>query len=181
MTTEALTIHPIANEFPEFERVHFDALKADIKANGLQVPIEVYKGQILDGRNRYRACRELGIEPQLQAYDGPDPLGHAFSLNVRRRHLDDIDLGLLANLIKPKFEAAAAERVKANLLDGKNTDGTPKRASASAPGRQPKNQVVTGKSSEQAAKVVGTSARTVERVAFITKQAPALIPEIKAG
>lgn len=35
------------------------------------------------------------------------------SLNVRRRHLSTIDRAQLALLIKPKFEAQAAERVKA--------------------------------------------------------------------
>jgi ParB-like chromosome segregation protein Spo0J len=181
MTTEALTIHPIANEFPEFAREDFEALKADIQANGLQIPIELYKGQILDGRNRYRACRELGIEPKLQAYDGHDPLGHAISLNVIRRQLSTIDKAQLALLIKPKFEEAAAERVKAAQPKPGENVLQKKANQAKAPVPEPKNQALKGQARDQAAKAVGVSGRTVENVALITKQAPALIPEIKAG
>jgi hypothetical protein len=52
-----------------------------------QIPILLYRGQILDGRNRYRVCIELGIAPAIRAYDGDDPHGEAFSQNVSRRHL----------------------------------------------------------------------------------------------
>ena len=33
-------------------------------------PIEVSGRQIIDGRNRYRACLELGIKPRLAEWDG---------------------------------------------------------------------------------------------------------------
>jgi hypothetical protein len=173
------------------ERVTFiqknaPALIPDIKANGQQVPIELYKGQILDGRNRYRALLELGIEPQLRAYGGDDPRGHAISLNVRRRHLSPFDLGLLANTLKPKFEKAAAERMKATQATAGNSLSAslkrePFSITASASGRGPSNQGPTGKTSEQAAKILGVSPRTVERVAYISKYKPDLIPDIKDG
>jgi ParB-like chromosome segregation protein Spo0J len=176
----AMTAHAIANEFPEFEREDYEALKAEIKANGQQVPIELYKGQILDGRNRYRALLELGIEPQLRDYGGDDPRGHAISLNVRRRHLSPFDLGLLANTLKPKFEKAAAERMKATQPKP-GEQGARTRPQASASGRGLDNQALKGKTSEQAAKILGVSPRTVERVAYISKYKPDLIPDIKDG
>ena len=40
----------------------FAALKADIQANGVLIPVEVDEdGNVLDGHHRVRACNELGI------------------------------------------------------------------------------------------------------------------------
>ena len=43
------------------------------------------KGKILDGRNRYRACTELGIEPRTIEYDGDDPMLYVIAANAKRR------------------------------------------------------------------------------------------------
>src|SRR5262249_33063148 len=82
-----LPFHPAADLFPLLDGEDYDALKADIAANGLHVRIWTCQGQILDGRNRYLACRELGIEPLFTEYLGRDPFGFVLSLNLHRRHL----------------------------------------------------------------------------------------------
>jgi hypothetical protein len=61
----ALQTHPIAAVFPAPEGALFDALKADIRANGQYLPIILYDGMIWDGRARHRACAELGLKPWL--------------------------------------------------------------------------------------------------------------------
>lgn len=80
-------LHPLCELFPRMDGADFEALKADIRANGLHQPIVFYEGQILDGGNRYRACVELDITPAAIEYAGTDPLGFVFSANARRRHL----------------------------------------------------------------------------------------------
>lgn len=82
-----LALHPLCELFPRMDGADFEALKADIRANGLHQSIVVYEGQILDGGNRYMACVELGITPAAVEYAGADPLGFVFSANARRRHL----------------------------------------------------------------------------------------------
>jgi hypothetical protein len=62
-TAPAMADHEIANAFPLMEGIEFDELVADIKAHGLRNPITLFEDQILEGRNRDRACRIAGIKP----------------------------------------------------------------------------------------------------------------------
>src|SRR5215470_12434923 len=62
--TKELEFHPLSNIFPLMEGEEFDALVADIKKNGLQTNLVIYGGMILDERNRYRALRALGADPE---------------------------------------------------------------------------------------------------------------------
>jgi N6-adenosine-specific RNA methylase IME4 len=78
--------HPAADAFPMMEQKRLNELKQDIEKNGLQVPIVISEGMILDGRNRFKACLELGLEPSTKTYDG-DPWSFVWSLNGTRRDL----------------------------------------------------------------------------------------------
>jgi ParB-like chromosome segregation protein Spo0J len=97
--TKPLEFHPIANIFPmlEDESVGFEALVDDIKARHQQDQIVTYEGKILDGRNRYRACKQLGITALLiREYHGEDPVGFVLSANLHRRHLNEAQRALVA-------------------------------------------------------------------------------------
>jgi hypothetical protein len=69
--------------------LEFEALKRDLDENGQRDPIILFEGKILDGRNRYRACRELGIEPLTDAFKGSleDARQLSTTANLMRRHL----------------------------------------------------------------------------------------------
>jgi hypothetical protein len=102
------------------EGAEFDALVADIKKNGLHYPIFLYEGKILDGRNRYRACLELGWEPATRNCDHHvgDPAGFVISRNIHRRHLTAKQRReLIAKLLKAapeKSNRQIAETAKAD-------------------------------------------------------------------
>ncbi|QXX74258.1 MT-A70 family methyltransferase [Methylovirgula sp. HY1] len=107
-----LPFHPYADLFPLIEGAEFDALVADVRANGLREPIVILDGQILDGRNRYRAALEAGLFCETDDLasgsllfmryfilflpsDG-DALHFVVSKNLRRRHLNDDQRRLVA-------------------------------------------------------------------------------------
>lgn len=83
----ALELHPLCTLFPRMSGAEFDALKADIVANGMREPIVVHAGLILDGGNRYRACIEAGVEPELKEFTGGNAVSFVLSANLHRRHL----------------------------------------------------------------------------------------------
>jgi ParB-like chromosome segregation protein Spo0J len=81
--------HAISLRFRSMNEAEFAALVADIRTNGLREPIVLYEGQILDGRHRYRACWDAGVEPRFELFEGDAKAAGALaeSLNVHRRHL----------------------------------------------------------------------------------------------
>jgi DNA modification methylase len=87
ITVELIKNHPAADAWPMMDDDRFAELRADIEANGQREPITLCDGMILDGRNRYRACVDLGIEPLTREYAG-DPWAFAWSLNGARRDLE---------------------------------------------------------------------------------------------
>ena len=81
--------HELANLFPLMDESQYSDLVADIKENGLIESIILHEGKILDGRNRYNACNDAGIEPNFVEYEGEDALSYVISLNLNRRHLNE--------------------------------------------------------------------------------------------
>jgi hypothetical protein len=47
----------------------FNKLVRDIRARGLIHPVVAHHGVVLDGRNRLRACKELGMTPKFVEFD----------------------------------------------------------------------------------------------------------------
>lgn len=89
--------HEIADCWPMIEPDKFGELCDDIAENGLLNSIVLYEGKILDGRNRYKACVEAGVEPTFTEYEGDDPTGHAISLNNMRRDLNPSQRAMVAS------------------------------------------------------------------------------------
>jgi ParB-like chromosome segregation protein Spo0J len=101
--------HRLANYFPAIQGTEFNDLVESIRKNGQINPIILFEGKILDGKNRYRACQELGIEPITEEYSGSDPLDFVIAENINRRHLTESQRALLATEMLPEFEKQARE------------------------------------------------------------------------
>ena len=90
----------------------YEALREDIAAHGVQEPIWVYEGRIIDGKHRQHACIELGIDPPRRKYTGKDPVGFVVARNLRRRHMSESQRAMVAAKL-------------ANMRQGERTDLQP--------------------------------------------------------
>ncbi len=160
-----MEFHEIAGIFPLLEGKELQDLADDIRLRGLIDPIWLYENQILDGRNRYRACLMVGNEPHFDDYDGDDPLAFVISKNLKRRHLNPSQLGFVALRIEEIEAKLAVDRI----------------------GRPPGNAATNGSISEKgyardlAAKRLGVSHGYVGDAKRIRREAPELEQRIMAG
>jgi len=171
--------HEVANIFPMMQGDEFDALKSDIEANGLREPIWLHPdGRIIDGRNRYLACCELGIEPQYHTWNCSGSLvAFVVSLNLHRRHLTSSQKAVIALDIMPMLEVEAKERQGRRVdleQDGSDLFGNIvqkiEQCDANA-----------NKANEQAATIVGTNRQYVADVKRLAQDAPEWVEKIRAG
>lgn len=161
MSTQQLEYHELSSLFPLITGDDFALMTKDIEANGQREPIVLFGGKILDGRNRYRACRELEIEPLTEEYTGDDPLGLVLSLNMHRRQLTVAQRAIVAaEMIRRKREI--------ETTDSESEDSS--RPESSLPGV------------EDAAKALGISPRSVSAALRVFKDGTeALCEAVKRG
>ena len=88
-----MEFHPAANIFPMMTGDEFKTLVESISRNGYDAafPILTFEGMILDGRNRYSACLELGVTPIYREWGGDDPWEFVWLANSERRHLTQFE------------------------------------------------------------------------------------------
>ena len=99
----ALEAHPLANLLPYMSTNEFADHRKSIELDGLQNPIILFQGMILDGRNRYRACKELGRPIAVFEFVGTEQqaLTYVLSSNQHRRNLTPSQRGIVAFDITP--------------------------------------------------------------------------------
>lgn len=76
--------HPLSAAFPRPSADEFQALKDSICAIGVQIPITMHDGLVIDGWSRYSAATELGLECPAVELDDTDPQDFAKSQAARR-------------------------------------------------------------------------------------------------
>lgn len=112
-----MKFHEVVELFPKMSEEDFNKLKEDIQENGLLEPIWLEKegGPIIDGRHRFLACTELGIEPQFRIWEGQGDnlVTFVMSLNMRRRHIKPsiaAMIGRNALAMMKKYVSESAEK-----------------------------------------------------------------------
>jgi hypothetical protein len=88
--------HPLSNTFPMMNDEQYIILRDNIKEIGLKHPIRICNGQIVDGRNRYKACNELGIEPKFLECQESEIETIVFVENIAKRSLTNTQRACVA-------------------------------------------------------------------------------------
>ena len=150
----AMKFHPASEKLPMLGPTELQELADDITANGLHSPIELYEGMIIDGRNRYEACRIADVEPDYITIDAfsinNKPFAYVWSMNGTRRHLTPSQKAMAGQELLAEEREEAKQRQK----DHGNT----------APGRpntQGNVSLSVGKATDKAGSTVGVSGKLV--------------------
>jgi ParB-like chromosome segregation protein Spo0J len=159
---------------PEYEKLlprmseeEFAELKASIQEDGQHYPIVANEDlEVLDGHHRFRACTELGIEPDFEVRHFEEKIlekKFVIETNLRRRHLNNFQL---VELAVPLLEIEKALAKKRQKSGGKN--GRDLQLGLASNDAKPE---LKGRATEMVAKKVGVSTRTFERGKKILEKA----------
>jgi len=152
-----MKLHKYCSMIPPMSKTEFSKLRDSISRDGLLVPIVMLGDEILDGRHRYQACKELDIEPITEQYSGVNPFNYAVSLNATRRHLTQSQRAMLA--------ASIATLKKGELGNGRKLEGQ-----------------ICPPTIKQASETLSISTSAIKTAKNIKENAPAsIIKSIEAG
>ena len=150
--------HPLSAAFPEMGAEDFQALKNSIESIGVQNPITIFDGMVIDGWHRYRAATELMMDcPSVELAD-VDPREFVLSQNRARRHITQAQLALAAAAVY-RWHPTGVKKDKVRTQCGP-----------------------TPKTTAEIATAAGVSQRTVEQAKAVTKNAaPEVVEAVKRG
>ncbi len=168
MVLMSLRINPEYDKLlPPMSDEEFEQLKTSIQTEGQHYPIIVNENlEVLDGHHRFRACTELGFEPDFEVKKFDDKLlekKFVIEANLRRRHLNNFQL---VELAVPLLEIEKALAKKRQSKGGKM--GRDVQLGLAPDDAEPE---MKAKSAEVVAKKAGVSTRTFERGKKILEKA----------
>lgn len=167
--------HPIASIFPMLQGEEFRQLIEDVRANGLLEPVMLYEGKILDGRNRYAACKQAGVVPKFVQFEGSDPIAYVWSLNFNRRHLKSDQA---AAAVVKRLEFYEAEARKRKQAAGAEYGRGQKKVTQKIEQPIDRNE---SSAAARAAKDAGTNRQYVADLKKIKQEDPEVFEKIAAG
>ena len=105
--------HEYANLFPLMGDDQLAGLVESVKQGfNPNRPIALFKGQILDGRNRYLACQKAAVTPLFKEFAGSDDEALQFVKreNLDRNHYNEAQRAMVGARLKSLFEGKAKQR-----------------------------------------------------------------------
>ena len=185
--------HPAADAFPMMDDKRYKELKEDIAQHGQRSPIVLCDGMILDGRNRNKACTELGITCVTETFHG-NPWAYVWSMNGARRDLVAEQRYLIwkfcaeqgSDFLKAKEQIKAdADRKRSEAAKEQHETSNPRagekkvmevQQSVGIPDGESKNKMQTA-----AAAMSQTNAGAVARGDKLAKERPDLAKKVMQG
>jgi ParB-like chromosome segregation protein Spo0J len=123
--------HPAADVVALMPDADLRALADSITQHGLDEPIVLYQGRILDGRNRYLACGIAEVEPRFSEFAGSEAEAIQFAeRRNRRRHMTPDQAALARRRWARLLAAATKTRRQRSLPVVSEMDGMADRVEA---------------------------------------------------
>ena len=184
--------HSINNGLSLMEAGDLNELAERIKNEGLKEDITLFEGKILDGRNRYRACKIAGITPKFKEFEAeyPDqsPWDFVWDKNLSRLHLDKGQRGMArlyleegAGKWQEEHEKQADEANKARSNAAKGNRNAAKDRPKNGACSKRAHTDSSGKTRKARAQRAGVSAATMAKCEELKKHAPDLAEKVLAG
>ncbi|WP_157983748.1 ParB/RepB/Spo0J family partition protein, partial [Simplicispira metamorpha] len=149
--------HPLSAAFPAMTTEEFQELKDSIENIGVQNPITLLDGMVIDGWHRYSACIALGMDcPVVELAQGTDPRDFVMAQNQARRHVTKAQLAMATTAV---YAWKPPHREKAHI----ECD-------------------LPAKTNAELASIAGVHANTITQAKTVTAQAaPVVVDAVKRG
>jgi DNA modification methylase len=174
--------HPIACMFPMLPHEDLLKLSDDVRKNGQHEPIVLFDGMVLDGRNRWQACKIANVEPKVKEFYGSkaDALEFVWSTNVHRRHLNSGQIAI-ALAEREKFDDEFKESVNVLKKVAASKKGGDRKSEWQKIATKNQTEKDANRSDAKLAESVGTNRTYVAKSREIVNKAPELAEKVKAG
>ncbi len=166
------------NILPEMKEEAYVSLKNDIEKNGFdnKFPIYIYEDEIIDGWNRFKACKELQVTPIYKHFTGSSLEALTFILRTNnRRDLSSSQRACLAadsdEIIETLTKEIEEERRK-KISEARQNE----KAEKIPPSKKQENETRT-----KLAQTFGTNSRYVSDAQRFKKEKPEVFQQIKNG
>jgi hypothetical protein len=171
LSMQQIKWHEASMIFPMLDDDKLSELADDIKTNGQTNPILIASGKVIDGRNRWTACKLAGVKPKTEEIPEPDdPVAFVLSLNLHRRHLTPSQASMCAARARDIYEKQAKER------QGHGETAPGKTLPANLP------EAIKGDARDMAGKAFGVSGKSVDHAKrVIEKGIPELAKAVDTG
>lgn len=91
--------HPLSAAFPAMSAEDFQALTDSIDNIGIQNPITLFEGMVIDGWHRYSAALRLGMDCPTVELGDVDPREFVMAQNKARRHTTQAQLAMATTAV----------------------------------------------------------------------------------
>ena len=126
--------HPLSAAYPSMPAQEFTALLDSITNIGVQLPVTVFEGMVIDGWHRYTAAMQANMPcPQLQIDADIDPVDYVKAMNDSRRHMTASQRAMAAVTVNQWRPVSARGGVIPGITPGKTNAQMAKEAGVSVP------------------------------------------------
>lgn len=173
--------HPACTKPDAQSPEDYHRLLADVKENGIRVPIQVQDGTlaVVAGRHRIRAAKEVGCPIPVEVIEISDPECWSLSRSeLCHRNLSATRAAVLYQEMKDEEQKAIREENKGR----EKSDEKPAKTAKAKPKPKERAAKGEGKKAKKEAKEAGVSTVTMERVKKVKdKGIPAMWKAMDAG